>query len=245
MSKKVKAASSAAKPRKKDLSASIIHYLTENSDKQFNYKQIAAALGIKGEDGRRVLIKVLDKLRDDELLLETSIGRYKINNRGLILEGRFERRSNGKNFFVPDDDANIIYIPERNSKHAMNGDRVRVQLLAKRKRAETEGTVVEILQHTQRRFVGVMEVQKHFAFLVIDSKYLSKDIFNPKEDLNGAGNGDKVVVEIVEWSEKENNPVGKVIDVLGKPGQNDTEMHAILAQYDLPYKYPADVEKYA
>jgi ribonuclease R len=202
-------------------------------------------LNVRGEEGRRLLIKVLDKLRDDDLLLETSRGRYRINNRGLMLEGRFERRSNGKNFFVPDDDGNIIYIPERNSKHAMNGDRVRVQLLAKRKRADTEGTVVEILEHTQSRFVGVLEVQKHFAFLVMDNKYLSNDIFIPKEDLLGAGNGDKVVVEIVEWPEKANNPVGKVIDILGKPGENDTEMHAILAQYDLPYKYPEKVEKFA
>lgn len=245
MSNKANATITPAKPRKKDLSASIINFLTENNDKQFNYKQIAAALNVRGEEGRRLLIKVLDKLRDDDLLLETSRGRYRINNRGLMLEGRFERRSNGKNFFVPDDDANIIYIPERNSKHAMNGDRVRVQLLAKRKRAETEGTVVEILEHTQSRFVGVMEVQKHFAFLVMDNKYLSNDIFIPKEDLNGAVNGDKVVVEIVEWPEKANNPVGKVIDILGKPGQNDTEMHAILAQYGLPYKYPEEVEKYA
>lgn len=245
MSNKVNAASSTAKPKKKDLSASIIHFLTENNDKQFNYKQIGAALNVRGEEGRRLLIKVLDKLRDDDLLLETSRGRYRINNRGLMLEGRFERRSNGKNFFVPDDDANIIHIPERNSKHAMNGDRVRVQLLAKRKRADTEGAVVEILEHTQSRFVGVLEVQKHFAFLVMDNKYLSNDIFIPKEDLSGAANGDKVVVEIVEWPEKANNPVGKVIDILGKPGQNDTEMHAILAQYDLPYKYPEEVEKYA
>ena len=245
MSRKTNTSSSESKPRKKELITSVTQFLTENNDKQFNYKQIAAAINVRGEEGRRQLVKVLDKLRDEDLLLETSRGRYRINNRGLMLEGRFERRSNGKNFFVPDDDANIIYIPERNSKHAMNGDRVRVQLLAKRKRAETEGTVVEILQHTQSRFVGVLEVQKHFAFLVMDNKYLSNDIFIPKEDLNGAGNGDKVVVEIVEWPEKANNPVGKVIDVLGKPGQNDTEMHAILAQYDLPYKYPADVEKYA
>jgi len=245
MSNKVNAPSSSPKPRKKDLSVSIINFLTENNDKQFNYKQIAAALNVRGEEGRRVLIKVLDKLRDDELLLETSRGRYRVNNRGLMLEGRFERRSNGKNFFVPDDDGNIIYIPERNSKHAMNGDRVRVQLLAKRKRADSEGTVVEILEHTQSRFVGVLEVQKHFAFLVMDSKYLSNDIFIPKEDMNGAENGDKVVVEIVEWPEKANNPVGKVIDILGKPGLNDTEMHAILAQYDLPYKYPGEVEKFA
>ena len=245
MSNKANADTTAPKLRKKDLSASIISFLNENNDKQFNYKQIAAALNVRGEEGRRVLIKVLDKLRDDDLLLETSRGRYRINNRGLMLEGRFERRSNGKNFFVPDDDGNIIYIPERNSKHAMNGDRVRVQLLAKRKRADTEGTVIEILEHTQSRFVGVLEVQKHFAFLVMDNKYLSNDIFIPKEDLLGARNGDKVVVEIVEWPEKANNPVGKVIDILGKPGQNDTEMHAILAQYDLPYKYPEDVEKFA
>ena len=245
MSKKVTDASSATKPKKKDISNSIIDFLTENNDKQFNYRQIAAALNVRGEEGRRVLVKVLDKLRDEDMLLETSRGRYRINNRGLMLDGRFERRSNGKNFFVPDDDANIIYIPERNSKHAMNGDRVRVQLLAKRKRAESEGAVVEILEHTQSRFVGVLDVQKHFAFLVMDSKYLSNDIFIPNDDLNGAKNGDKVVVEIVEWPEKANNPVGKVIDILGKPGQNDTEMHAILAQYDLPYKYPVAVEKYA
>ena len=245
MSRKTNTSSTESKPRKKELITSVTQFLTENNDKQYNYKQIAAAINVRSEEGRRQLVKVLDKLRDEDLLLETSRGRYRINNRGLMLEGRFERRSNGKNFFVPDDDANIIYIPERNSKHAMNGDRVRVQLLAKRKRAETEGTVVEILQHTQSRFVGVLEVQKHFAFLVMDNKYLSNDIFIPKEDLNGAGNGDKVVVEIVEWPEKANNPVGKVIDVLGKPGQNDTEMHAILAQYDLPYKYPAEVEKFA
>jgi ribonuclease R len=245
MSKKAVTQEPLSKPRKKDLTVLVTNFLTENNDKQFNYKQIAAALNIRGEDGRRVLIKVLDKLRDDEVLLESSRGRYRINNRGLILEGRFERRSNGKNFFVPDDDGNTVYIPERNSKHAMNGDRVKVQLLAKRKRADSEGVVIEILEHTQSRFVGVLEVQKHFAFLVMDSKYLSNDIFIPKEDLKGAKNGEKVVVEIVEWPEKANNPVGKVIDILGEPGQNDTEMHAILAQYDLPYKYPEKVEKFA
>ncbi len=245
MSKKETSLSSDMKPKKKELTPLVTSFLSQNKDKQFNYKQIAAALGVRGEDGRRVLISVLDKLRDEDVLLETSRGRYRMNNRGLMLEGRFERRSNGKNFFVPDDDGNIIYIPERNSKHAMNGDRVRVQLLAKRKRADTEGTVVEILERAQNRFVGVLEVQKHFAFLVMDSKFLSNDIFIPKEDFNGAKNGDKVVVEITEWPAKANNPVGKVIDVLGAPGHNDTEMHAILAQYDLPYSYPEKVEKYA
>lgn len=234
-----------AKPKKKELVAMVTDFFSKNNNKQFNHKQLAAALGVSGEENRRLLVKVLDKLRDNDLLLETSRGRYRMNNRGLMLEGRFERRSNGKNFFVPDDDGNIIFIPERNSRHAMTGDRVRVQLLAKRKRAETEGTVVEILKHVQSRFVGLLDVQKHFAFLVMDSKYLSNDIFIPKEELNGAVDGDKVVVEIVEWPEKANNPVGKVIDILGKEGDNDTEMHAILAQYNLPYRYPKEVEQYA
>lgn len=245
MSKKEITSEPAAKPKKKELSEAITNFLADNKDKQFNYKQIAAALNIRGEEGRRVLIKVLDRLRDEDVLLETSRGRYRMNNRSLILEGRFERRSNGKNFFVPDDDANIIYIPERNSKRAMNGDRVKVQLLAKRKRADTEGAVIEIVERAKTRFVGTLDVEKHFAFLVLDSKILANDIFIPMEELNGGKNGDKVVVEIVEWPAKANNPVGKVVDVLGKPGNNNTEMHAILAQYDLPYKYPERVEKAA
>lgn len=245
MSKKIYSTEPITKPKKKELEQLIVDFLTVNNGKQFNYKQIAAALNIRGEEARRMLVNVLDKLRDNDMLLETSRGKYRMNNRGLILEGHFERRSNGKNFFVPDDDGNIINIPERNSKHAMTGDRVRVQLLAKRKRADTEGVVLEILKRAQSRFVGVLEVQKHFAFLVMDSKYLANDIFIPTSELNGAKNGDKVVVEVVEWPHKANNPIGKVIDVLGKPGDNTTEMHAILAQYGLPYSYPEEVEKVA
>ena len=245
MSKKKRSDSPATTLRRKDLISAVTDFLTQNKEKQFNYKQIAAALNVKGEEARGVLMSVLDKMRDDEVVLMSSRGRYRINDRGLLLEGRFERRSNGKNFFVPDDDGNIVNIAERNSMHAMNGDRVRVQLLAKRRRSDTEGAVIEILERAQNRFVGVLDVQKHFAFLVMDSKYLANDIFIPKEDLNGAKNGDKVVAEIVEWPKKANNPVGKVIDILGLPGQNDTEMHAILAQYDLPYSYPKEVDKVA
>ncbi|MDD2243379.1 MAG: ribonuclease R [Dysgonamonadaceae bacterium] len=245
MSKKIINTSTVPKPKKKDLTQSVINFLNQNRQKEYNYKQIAAAIDVRGEDGKRVLIKVLDKLRDEDVLLESSRGRYRINDRTQLLDGRFERRSNGKNFVVPDDDANTVYVSERNAKHAMNGDRVRVQLLAKRKRADTEGVVVEILERKQQRFVGTLDIQKHFAFLLLDSKILSNDIFIPLEELNGAKSGDKVIVEILEWPEKANNPVGKVIDVLGKPGDNTTEMHAILAQYDLPYKYPANIEKYA
>lgn len=233
------------KIKKKDIEQLIIGFLNQNPDKQFNYKQIAASLNMNKVQERNQMIKVIDKLLANDRLLETSRGRYRINTRGLMVEGRFERRSNGKNFLVPDDEGNIIKIPERNSKHAMNGDRVRVQLLAKRKNADTEGVVVEILERKKNRFVGEIEVKKHFAFLILDSKFLANDIFIPIADLNGAKSGDKVVVDIVEWPEKANNPIGKVVDILGKTGENDAEMHAILAEYNLPYKYPENVEKQA
>jgi ribonuclease R len=245
MAKKETPPPAGTKLKKKDMAAAVLQFFNQNREKQLNYKQIAAALDIQGSDARAVLVKVLDKMRDEDTLLETSRGKYRVNNRGLMLEGRFERRNYGKNFFVPDDETNQIIIHERNSKHAMNGDRVRVQLLAKRKRSDTEGVVIEILKRAQTHFVGVLDVQKHFAFLLSESKNLANDIFIPKEDLNGAKNGDKVVVEIVEWPEKSNNPIGRVVDLLGQPGQNDTEMHAILAQYGLPYRYPEKVEKAA
>lgn len=233
------------KRKKKELASEIIQFLNDNQNNQYNYKQISAALNVTDDNERRSLSDVLDKLRDDELVLETSRGRYKSNNRNPVLEGRFERRSSGKNFFVPDDDGNIIFISERNSKHAMNTDRVRVQLFAKRKRSDTEGEVIEILERAETRFIGTLEVQKQFAFLVLDSRILANDIFIPKEHLKGGKTGDKVVVEITEWPEKANNPIGKVIDVLGEAGDNDTEMHAILAQHNLPYHYPENVEKAA
>ena len=245
MSRKTSSSVSRKKIGKKALAQVVVDFLTQNRGKEYNYKQLAAAINVTGEAERRILIKVLDKLRDEDIILETSRGRYRINDRRLMLEGRFERRSNGKNFFVPDDDGNIVFISERNSKHAMNGDRVRVQLLAKRKHAETEGVVVDILKRSDTHYIGTLEVKKHYAFLVMDSKILANDIFIPFDFLGGGKDGDKVVVEIVEWPERANNPIGKVIDILGKPGENTAEMHAILAQYNLPYRYPRDVEKYA
>lgn len=159
MRKKKKPEQSVRKRKKKELISAIIQFLNDNPDKQYNYKQIAAALDVSEEERRTTLRFVLDKMRDDDLLLETQRGKYKTNNRKPVLEGRFERRSNGKNFFVPNDDANIVYISERNSMNAMNGDIVRIQLFAKRRRTETEGEVIDILKRTEARFVGTLEVQ--------------------------------------------------------------------------------------
>ena len=245
MKRKNKSEQPIRKRKKKVLISEIIQFLNDNPNKQYNYKQISAVLEVSDEERRTTLRYVLDKMRDDELLLETQRGKYKANNRNPVLEGRFERRSNGKNFFVPNDDANIVYISERNAMNAMNGDIVRIQMFAKRRRTETEGEVIEILKRADARFVGTLQVQKDFGFLVLDSRILANDIFIPKGNLNGGKTGDKAVVEIVEWPERASNPIGKVLDVLGEAGDNTTEMHAILAQYGLPYEYPKNVEEAA
>ena len=233
---------SSKKKTKSNIVSSILNFFNRNSQKAFNYKQIAADLGLKTEAERLIVKSALENMKADSFILEVSRGKYKSNTRGLFLEGKFERRSSGKNFFVPEDGSENVFIAERNSAHAMNGDKVRVQLLANRKGKDAEGEVTEILERVQTRFVGTLDVQKHFAFLIMDSKILANDIFIPMENLKGGETGDKAFVEIVEWPKKAKNPIGNVIDILGKTGSNNAEMHAILAEFGLPYKYPEKVE---
>lgn len=227
---------------KSDIINIVIGFFNKNIKESYNYKQISADLGLKTPAEKQMLVSILQDLTDDNFIEETSKGRYKSNNRGMTQEGTFERRSNGKNFFIPDGEDQKIFVAERNSAHAMNGDRVRIQILARRKGRDPEGEVEEILERKQTRFVGVLDVQKQFAFLVMDSKILANDIFIPRDKLNGGKDGEKAVVEIIEWPSKAKNPIGKVIDILGENGNNDTEMNAILAEYGLPYKYPERVE---
>lgn len=227
---------------KGDIVKSIINFFNNNAGEPFNYKQISARLGLKRVAEKQIIINTLFDLKEEGLIAETGRGKYKSNQRGAVVEGRFERRSNGKNFFIPDDGSGNIFVAERNSAHAMNGDRVRIQMLAQRKNRDPEGEVVEVLERNQTRFVGTLNVQKHFAFLEMDSKILANDIFIPKDKLKGGKTGDKAIVEVVEWPEKAKNPVGKVVDVLGVAGENNAEMYSILAEFGLPYKYPERVE---
>lgn len=227
---------------KKQIISSVINFFNKNTGDSFNYKQIGSEIGVKTQPERLILISILDDLRADDFIIEIAKGKYKANTRGTLLDGVFERRSSGKNYFVPNDDSGNIFVAERNSNHAMNGDRVRIQLLAKRKGRDPEGEVVEILERKLTRFVGTLIVQKHFAFLEMDSKILANDIFIPANKLKGGKTGDKALVEIIEWPSKAKNPVGEVIDILGVAGSNNAEMHAILAEFGLPYKYPEEVE---
>lgn len=228
--------------KKNDLISMVIGFFNKNTEKTYNYKQIAADLGIKTQPERMILINILNDMVEDAFIIDTGKGKYKSNTRGSLLEGHFERRSTGKNFFVPDDGGENVFVAERNSAHAMNGDKVRIQMLARRKGRGSEGEVVEILERKQTRFVGTLNVQKYFAFLEMDSKILANDIFIPKDKLKNGKTGDKALVEIVEWPDRAKNPIGEVIDILGVAGTNNAEMHAILAEFGLPYKYPEEVE---
>ncbi|MDR2388528.1 MAG: ribonuclease R [Tannerellaceae bacterium] len=210
-----------------------------------NYKQVCKLIGIENEVQKLLVIELLGLLAEQDYISEVDRGRYRLHTLGTLAVGIFRRRNNGKNSFVPEDGGAPVFVAERNSQHAMDGDKVKVQVLAKRKGTTPEAVVIEILEQPERTFVGKLQVRKGWAFLITEDKTLANDIFIPKGKLNGGKNGDKAVVRIVEWSENAKNPVGEVEDILGEAGKNTTEMHAILAEFGLPYKYPAAVEKMA
>lgn len=245
MAKKIKQPSSPRRKKKSEIINIVANFFNNNPDQSYSVKQVTDQLNLKKVAERALAENIIYDLLEDAFIVETGRNKYRANTRANVMEGVFERRSNGKNSFIPDDASGSIFVAERNSAHAMNGDRVRVQIQAARRGREPEGEVVEILERKQNRFVGVLDVQPNFSFLVLDSKILANDIFIPKDYLNGGEDGDKAVVEIVEWPSKAKNPVGKVVDVLGKSGDNNTEMHAILAEFGLPYKYPEKVEEAA
>lgn len=220
----------------------LLNYFRTKPNEAFSLKQLFQALKLTTHPGKMLCVDVVEEMVEDNFLIEIEKGRYKINDKGQILTGTFQRKSNGKNSFIPDDGGEPIFIAERNSAHAMNNDKVKVSLCAKCKKRQLEGQVIEILEHANETFVGVLKVSKNYAFLLTEANTLANDIFIPKDKLKGGKNGDKAVVRITEWPEEAKNPFGEVIDILGKAGDNTTEMHAILAEYGLPYTYPQAVE---
>ena len=230
--------------KKDDMLALIVEFFNQDRKRAFNYKQVAHGVGATTTPQKQMVFQLLEGMAEQNFLIEVSPGKYKANSRGTEVIGRFERRSNGKNHVITDENESI-FIAERNSMHAMDGDRVRVLVYAKRKGHDSEGEVVEIIEKNPQTFVGTLEVQKHFAFLLTDNKVLANDIFIPKNALKGGKSGDKAVVRITEWPDRARNPYGEVIDILGPAGENNTEIHAILAEFGLPYRYPEAVERAA
>jgi len=231
--------------RKTDLERVVIDFFQENPAVTFPLKSICKQLHLRTSQAKMLLIDVLEGLLMDDFVKEQPRGYYTLNMPSQVMTGIFHRKANGKNTFEPEDGGEPILVAERNSLHAMDGDTVQVTLLARRKHHVREASVTEIVKRSDKTFVGTLQVQKGYAYLLTEDRTLANDIFIPTENLKKGKTGDKAVVRIVEWPDRAKNPIGKVVDILGKTGENNAEMHAILAEYGLPYVYPATVEKAA
>ena len=230
---------------KSELSERLVNYLYTKVNESLTTKQIFRDLNLTTHPLKMLCSDIISEMMDDGLLTMTEKGQFKLNDHGLIMTGKFQRKSNGKNSFIPDDGSETIFIAERNSAHAMNNDKVKIALFAKKKNKEAEGEVIEILERANDTFVGTLKVDKYYAFLLTENRTLANDIFIPKDKLKNGKNGDKAVVKVIEWPDQAKNPIGQVIDILGQAGDNTTEMHAILAEFGLPYVYPKSVEEAA
>jgi ribonuclease R len=209
----------------------------------FSLKQVFKLLKLTTHPAKMLAVDVLEEMAWDDYLSQDGDKGYKLNLKTQVQEGTFIRKPNGKNSFLPDDGGKPIFVSERNSMFAMGGDRVRVALMARRQNHIKEAIVTEILQRKRDQAVGILQVEKDFAFLNAEGNVFAQDILIPKKKLKGGKTGQKAVVRITQWPSTESkNLIGEVIDVLGEQGENDVEMHAILAQYQLPYKYPKKVE---
>ena len=223
----------------------LVSLFNRNNDKMLSPKEIFKELGLTSTAARTLCVHILDDMVFDGYLIEPDFRRYTLAQGGTMMIGTFSRNKDGYNEFYPEDGSEPVIISERNSAHALTDDIVRVSLFAHRRGRGREGEVVEIVKRVHSTFVGELRVERHYAFLATESRLMPNDIFIPKDLLKGGKNGDKAVVKLLEWPLDSRNPIGKVIDILGRSGDNDTEMNAILAEYGLPYKYPDAVEQAA
>lgn len=228
---------------KKNLIVMLQGLFTQRPNETLTFKQIFKALRLDTHPAKMLAVETMEDMAWDDYLSKVSDNSYKLNLKGQVQEGRFVRKSNGKNSFIPDDGGKPVFVAERNSMFALNGDRVRVSFMARREKHIKEAMVTEIIERAKDTFVGKLRVEKDFAFLVSNADLFAHDVIIPKNKLKGGKSGDKAIVKVTEWPSKERkNIVGEVIDVLGQEGDNDVEMNSILAQYGLPYKYPKKVE---
>lgn len=228
---------------KKKLAEMLHNLFVQNPNETLTFKYIFKQLRLDTHPAKMLAVDTMEDMAWDDILSKVSDNSYRLNLKGQVQEGKFIRKSNGKNSFIPDDGGKPVFVAERNSRFALTGDRVRVTFLARRRNHIKEAMVLEILERAHDTFVGKLRVEKDLAFLVSDGQLFMHDIIIPKNKLKGGKTGDKALVRVTTWPSEENkNIVGEVTDVLGQTGNNDTEMHAILAQYGLPYKYPKKVE---
>lgn len=230
---------------KRELANQVMDFFLASPTSEFSKADLYDEFMLKNHPSKMLLIDILDDLVMCEYLKTTSAGRYRLLQEQTLTEGTLVRRS-GEYAFLADGDEEPIYVHERNRATALDGDRVNASVVFNMRRGRREAEIVSIVSRAKDTFVGVLSVDKHFAFLETPDRYLPSDIFIPKGELGQARNGDKAVVKIIEWPSRNNrSPVGRVVDVLGASGDNNAEMHAILAEFGLPYSYPEHLERLA
>jgi len=238
------------KPRKlgkknKDFTAQIFKILSKEPNKSFNYKQIAAVLELTDTKSRNEIIRDLKILKAQDKIHETEIGKYQMVSKAEYYEGTIDMTSRKTGYFICDELEEDVFIPFINLNHALDNDKVKAYIYNRRSSRRPEAEVLEILERAKTEFVGVIDIQKNFAFVTTANAKMYTDIFIPKNKMGDAEHGDVVLVKMEDWPKKADSPFGSVIKVLGKPGEHNTEIHGILAEYGLPYDFPIEVEAYA
>ena len=238
------------KPKKlgnkpKDFTAQLFKILSKEPSKSFNYKQIAAILELSDTKSRNEIIRDLKILKTQDKIHETEIGKYQIISKSEYYEGVIDMTSRKNGYFVCEELEDDVFVPFINLNHALDGDKVKAYIYNRRSSRKPEAEVLEILERKKTEFVGVIDIQKNFGFVTTTNAKMYTDIFIPKNKINNAEHGDVVLVTLEDWPKKADSPFGSVIKVLGKPGEHNTEIHAILAEYGLPYDFPIEVEAYA
>jgi len=228
---------------KQEMSNRLLGVFSSNPKRNLNYKQASKLLGVK-DDGKRMLIaSVLNELKNEGSLEEVSTGKYRLKSRAGYLIGKIELTQAGYGFLITDELEEDVFIPRNMLHNALDEDLVKVYVYPRRKNSRRmEGEVVNILERSKTSFVGTLDISDQFAFLVTNTKKMPYDLFIPLDKLKGAKNGQKAIAKITDWPQNVKNPFGEIVEVLGNPGENDVEMHAILAEFDLPNRFPKEVE---
>lgn len=228
---------------KRILTELVMDHFAQNGGSVFNYKQVAAKLGIDDNDTRQLVMQVMQELVFADFLEEAEVGKYRSKAKQTHLEGTIQVTSDGSAYFKSPELTEEVYIAPRKVRRALDGDTVKIFIFARRNGKHLEGEVLDVIKRARTDFTGILQISKEYAFLVPDNRKMQHDIFIPVNKINGGKHGEKAVARIVDWPEGAKNPIGEIIHVLGKQGQNETEMNAILADFGFPLSFPAKVEE--
>ncbi|MBA3898664.1 MAG: ribonuclease R [Bacteroidetes bacterium] len=242
MARKDRKKDNSKSPVKSILSKEIVTILEKHPNKIFNYKQLSVMLGLNDGPSRTLVNSVLNDLAKKEIIEEIERGKFRFSITNPHIVGIVDLKGNGSAYVISDELEEDIYVPPKFVRNALNGDTVKVYIFQNRKTGIKEGDIIEIIERKRTEFVGKIQVSPKFAFLVPDSSRVHVDLFIPLDSLKGAKDGQKAIGRIVDWPRNAKNPIGEIIDVLGEPGDNDVEMHSILAEFGLPYSFPREVE---